>query len=99
MKYLTTDLAAIPWVRHGFFTRQGGVSGGLYASLNCGFKKDDRQANVRTNRARAAAALDIAAESLVVARQTHSAKAVAVKKPWAPKDAPECDGMVTAERG
>ncbi len=99
MKHLTTDLAAIPWVQHGFFTREGGVSSGLYTSLNCGFKKDDKRNNVRTNRALAAAALDIAPDRLVVARQTHSTKVVTVRKPWVPKNAPESDGMVTAERG
>ncbi len=97
MKYLTTDLSSIPWVRHGFFTRHGGVSKGLYDSLNCGFKKDDKLANVRANRARAAAALEIASDRLVIARQTHSAKAVTVRKPWVPKNAPEADGMVTLE--
>ncbi len=99
MKHITTDLAAIPWVQHGFFTRAGGVSGGIYASLNCGFKKDDKRNNVRTNRALAAEALGIAPGRLVVTRQTHGTKVVTVRKPWVPKNAPEGDGMVTAERG
>jgi copper oxidase (laccase) domain-containing protein len=58
MKYLTTDLEEMSFVKHGFFTRLGGVSEGLYTSLNCGQKTDDKLTNVRENRARAAAALE-----------------------------------------
>lgn len=99
MKSLTTDLERIGWLRHGFFTRQGGVSGGIYASLNCGLKTSDTQDNVRANRARAAAALDLAPENLVIARQVHGVKAVRVTKPWRQEEAPEADALVTAEKG
>lgn len=98
MNYLTTNLEKMPWVRHGFFTRHGGVSEGLYESLNCGLKADD-DPNFLTNRARVAAALEFAPEQLVVAKQVHGIKVVTVTKPWNIETAPEGDGMVTAERG
>jgi YfiH family protein len=103
MNYLTTNLEKMPWLRHGFFTRHGGVSGGLYNSLNCGWKADD-DPNFLTNRARAAAALGFLPEQLVVAKQVHGIKIVPVIKPWKYSDfftggVPEADGMVTAERG
>jgi hypothetical protein len=99
MKHLTTNLEKIPWLRHGFFTRLGGVSEGLYASLNCGQKTDDKLANVRANRARAATALGLPPEQLVIAKQVHGAKIVTVTKPWSIDTAPEGDGMVSAASG
>ena len=99
MKYLTTDLEEISWVRHGFFTRLGGVSGGIYNSLNCGLKTADENVNVRENRALAAARIELKPEQLVIAKQVHGIDVVTVTKPWAFGAAPEGDGMVTAERG
>ena len=99
MKYLTTDLEEISWVKHGFFTRLGGVSEGLYNSLNCGLKTDDKQTNIRENRALAAARMELEPEQLVIAKQVHGIKVVTVTKPWAFGNAPEGDAMVTAERG
>ncbi len=99
MKYLTTDLEEIPWVRHGFFTRVGGVSSGLYSSLNCGLKTADGQTNVRENRALAAQRMELPPEKLLIAKQVHGIKVVTVTKPWAFGDSPEGDAMVTAERG
>ena len=78
---LTADcLAALPDIAHGFFTRQGGVSHGGYASLNCGLGTKDDPAAVRENRARVMAALS--AQDLLTAHQIHSATAVTVEKPW-----------------
>src|SRR5689334_16060177 len=99
MKSLTTDLEEISWVQHGFFTRRGGVSTGLYTSLNCGLKTDDKTEHVHANRTRVAAALDLAPDQLVIARQVHGNKAVPVTKPWTPENAPEADAIVTTERG
>src|SRR5476649_1107068 len=98
MKFLVTDLEEIPWVRHGFFTRSGGVSEGLYASGNCGLGSGDKPDHVRANRSMAACALGIAPENIVTLHQVHSAKAVKVEKPW-PGKAPEADALVTATRG
>ncbi|MBT3360927.1 MAG: peptidoglycan editing factor PgeF [Rhodospirillales bacterium] len=86
-------------VRHGFFTRRGGVSDGLYNSLNCGFGSDDAADNVAQNRALAMACIDQPAGALVTARQVHSATVVAVSHPWTQEEAPEADGLVTDVRG
>jgi YfiH family protein len=99
MKCLTTDLEEISWVNHGFFTRMGGVSTGLYTSLNCGLKTDDKQTNVKANRTRAAAALDLPLEQLAIAKQVHGDKVAHVTKVWSSENAPEADAMVTAEKG
>jgi YfiH family protein len=95
---LTADcLAALPGIAHGFFTRDGGVSQGGYASLNCGLGSKDDPAAVRENRARVAAFLT--ARSLLTAHQIHSATAVIVDKAWSPEERPRGDAMVTATRG
>jgi hypothetical protein len=86
-------------IRHGFFTRRGGVSQGLYGSLNCGYGNGDSAENVAANRTRAMAMMDQPADALLTARQRHSANAVVVDKPWTREDAPEADGLVTAVPG
>ncbi|QJE73436.1 peptidoglycan editing factor PgeF [Aerophototrophica crusticola] len=85
----------IPAIRHGFFTREGGVSSGLYDSLNCGFGSGDTPEAVAENRARAMRFLDLQPEGLVTVYQVHSPTVVTVDKPFAPKDAPKADAMVT----
>ena len=92
-------LAELPGVRHGFFTRQGGVSRGAYASLNCGLGSGDDLAAVRENRARAMAALALPEEALATAYQVHSAKAIEVEKPWAKEARPRVDGLVARRPG
>lgn len=86
-------------VRHAFFTRQGGVSDGIYGSLNCGPGSSDKRDNVIDNRARAMAGLDQEPEALVTVHQYHSSDVVMVDETWALGDAPKADGMVTATRG
>ena len=90
------DLAA---VRHGFFCRSGGVSEGLYSSLNCGYGSGDSPENVTENRRRAMAEIDLEGGRLVTAYQVHSPDVVEVKSPWAREDSPKADAMVTRERG
>lgn len=92
-------LAADGAIRHAFFTRRGGVSEGLFASLNCGFGSGDRADSVARNRAIAMAGLDLPADRLVTCRQVHSATIVTVASPWRHGDAPAADGMVTAIPG
>jgi len=88
-------LAAIPSIRHGFFGNQGGVSEGIYSSLNCGLGSGDDLIKVRENRARVSRALGSDAE-LLTCYQIHSPNVVTLKKPW---DAiPEADAMVTDQR-
>ncbi len=97
-KPLTADrLAAISGIRHGFFTRRGGVSQGGYASLNCGLGSKDDPIAVTENRARVARFLD--AHSLLTAHQIHSATAVVADKAWSLAERPRADAMVTATPG
>ena len=86
-------------IRHGFFTREGGVSDGVYASLNCGPGSSDKPDSVAENRRRAMALMEMPEESLVTLYQTHSAEVVVVKEPWAPGAAPKADAMVTDRPG
>ncbi len=83
-------------VAHGFFLRAGGVSKGIYASLNCGRGSGDDRADVEQNRSRAAAALGVPSEALIGPHQVHSAKAVIATAAWSPSDAPKADAIVTA---
>jgi len=86
-------------VRHAFFTREGGVSRGLFASLNCGFGSGDDPDAVATNRAIASHRLGVPAERLVTCRQVHSATVVSVDAPWRRDASPSADGMVTTCAG
>ena len=86
-------------VRHAFFTRQGGVSDGPFASLNCGFGSRDDPAKVEQNRAIAAARLGLMPERLVTCHQIHGTAAVTVELPWRRTDNPRADAMVTAVPG
>lgn len=92
-------LNALAGIRHSFFTRLGGVSEGVYSSLNCGYGNGDSDDNVTTNRARAMEMIDQPPEALVTASQVHSAKAIVVDSPWQRGEAPEADGLVTKKRG
>ena len=80
-------------VRHAFFTRQGGVSKGVYDSLNLGVGSKDDPDDVRENRARAAAALGVAPDALLTCYQIHSTIAVAADRPWPTR--PEADAVIT----
>lgn len=90
-------LATLPSIRHGFFTRGGGASTGLYNSNNCAFGSDDSRDVVTANRS--ACARQIQASSLVTVKQRHTSDVVIVKTPWTWDDAPEADALVTARRG
>jgi YfiH family protein len=91
-------LATVPGVRHGFFTRRGGVSGGVYDSLNVGLGSRDDPAAVIENRRRAAAAFDAPESGLVTCYQVHSARVEVAPGPWA-DDRPHADGVVTGQAG
>lgn len=84
--------------RHGFLGRQGGVSAGIYASLNCGLGSGDDAAAVRENRARAVAAVAPGA-ALVTLYQVHSPTVVTVTEPFTDDARPRADGMTTATPG
>jgi YfiH family protein len=87
----------LPSVRHAFFTRQGGVSQGVYAAMNGGQGSKDDPAHVIENRRRMAELLG--AQSLVTAFQHHSAVAVVATKPWTREHAPRADAVVTKTPG
>lgn len=86
-------------IRHGFFTRQGGVSTGIYESLNCGYGSGDKAGSVRENRMRVAAKLGIEHSNVLTVRQVHSSRAVVADMGRKQGDLPEADAIVTAERG
>ncbi len=85
-----------PNIVHGFLGRSGGVSRGIYASLNCGPGSKDSPGDVRENRIRAVTSLsgDVPAE-LVTCYQIHSANTVVVTELWAAQENPKADSMVT----
>ena len=87
-------LDALFGIRHGFFTREGGVSQGFFASRNCAFATGDDGGNVAENRARAAAGLGVTAAAMVTARQVHGAGVLTVTGPWG--DAPDVKGDALA---
>jgi len=95
MMLTSPRLAAVPGLRHGFFTREGGVSGGIYASLNGGIGSRDAEAHVRENRARMAKALGVAPSHLLTAYQVHSPDAVVAEAPWDAAARPQADAIVT----
>lgn len=91
--FCDATLASCDGIRHGFFTRQGGVSTGIYSSLNCGPGSGDI-GNVRHNRGLVAETLDVEPDRLLTLHQIHSATAVIAEQPWDPR-APEADAIVT----
>lgn len=83
--------------RHGFFTRKGGASSGIFAGLNCGTGSSDQTEIVAINRARVTEAMDVGPEALVTVHQVHSAKAIPVNGPLSIR--PEADALVTDRPG
>jgi YfiH family protein len=94
----SSSLAAAEGIRHGFFTRQGGVSSGFYGSLNIGTGSQDDSARVRENRRRVAAWMGVAPNMLLTAYQIHSPDVVAATGPF-PGERPKADAVVTDRPG
>ena len=95
-EFLTCSvMAGSTGIQHGFFTRIGGVSTGLYSSLNCGFGSGDAPENVAENRSRALTAMGLEKISMLTCNQIHSAEAIFVERSWQPGAAPRADAMVT----
>jgi YfiH family protein len=92
-------LAALPHIRHGFFGRRGGVSTGIYASLNASEAGGDKPNLVASNRAQATVSLGFPAEALVTIAQVHSPSVLTLTAPLAPGARPEVDGIATALPG
>ena len=90
LEILTSDALA---VRHGFFTRKGGASSGIFAGLNCGPGSSDQSDIVKINRSRVAGAMGLGPDALVSLNQVHSATVVTLTEP--PQTRPAADAMVT----
>jgi YfiH family protein len=93
------ELASHSGVRHAFFTRLGGVSEGIHASLNGGLGSQDAPERVAENRARMCSRLGLRPDRLVSLYQVHSAQVVTVEAAFAPAERPRADAMVTRVRG
>ena len=93
------NLKNLTGIRHGFLTRRGGVSDGIYASLNCGLGSKDDPTAVVENRARALRAAGLDPKSLSTAYQVHSARAAVVHDAWDEAQRPQVDALVTKTRG
>lgn len=97
---MTLDIITDPalgTVRHGFFTRKGGASSGVFAGLNCGFGSSDQLDIVAINRERVAGALDLAVDHLIGVHQIHSADVVTVDNPGLIEQ--KADALVTNTKG
>jgi YfiH family protein len=92
-------LSAIPGLRHAFFTREGGVSDGIYAGLNGGLGSDDDPKHVAENRRRMAAQMGVAPDRFLSAHQVHSPDAVVASGPWEGTSRPRADAIVTRTEG
>jgi polyphenol oxidase len=92
-------LSSIPGLRHAFFTRDGGVSDGVYGSLNGGLGSGDDPAHVRENRRRMAEQIGVSPEHLVNVHQVHSPDAVVATGPWQSPSRPKADAIVTRAEG
>lgn len=93
------ELSGLSGIRHGFFTRKGGVSSGHFASLNCGYGSGDDPAKVTENRRLALARLSAEAGQLVTAFQVHSNRVALVEEAWEREAAPQVDALVTRNAG
>lgn len=96
---ITAPVLALDDIRHAFFTRQGGVSSGLYATLNGGLGSHDNAASVAENRARMAQTLGVTPPALLTAYQIHSPEVAIVDKPWSADQRPRADAVVTRTPG
>jgi YfiH family protein len=96
---IEADALKLDGLAHGFFTRQGGVSEGIYGSLNIGLGSDDERAKVQENRRRVAAHFDVGPEKLVSPYQIHSPDVIPVSGPWQEDADRKADALVTATPG
>jgi len=99
MKLESPLLSAIPGLRHAFFSREGGVSDGIYGTLNGGIGSNDEPAKVAENRRRMAEQLGVSPAHLVTLFQVHSPDAVVASAPWANSSRPRADALVTRTAG
>jgi YfiH family protein len=91
--------SAIPGLRHAFFTREGGVSGGIYESLNAGLGSQDDPANVAENRRRMATQMEVPPDHFLSVHQIHSPDVAVAEVPWQSAARPRADAIVTRTEG
>lgn len=96
---ITSEALSVSGIVHGFFTREGGHSTGIFSSLNCGLGSGDDTDTVRRNRAEVAGALGVAEDRLLTAYQIHSPEVVVVNGPWETPERPRVDALVTRVPG
>ena len=96
---IAAESLALTGIRHGFFTRQGGVSGGIFASLNCGLGSGDNPEHIRENRTRVAEAIGLDPANLVTPYQVHGTTTLSVTTPWTADERPKADALVTKTPG
>jgi polyphenol oxidase len=94
LEIITSDAIT---TRHGFFTRKGGASSGIFAGLNCGPGSTDLSEAVAINRARVASAMEVKPEALLTIHQVHSADVITLRVPF--DERPRADAIVTATPG
>ena len=97
--FVSSLLAAIPGLRHAFFTREGGVSDGIYDSLNGGLGSRDNPANVAENRRRMAERLGVEPAHFLNVHQIHSPDVIVATGPWETPVRPKADAIVTRAEG
>jgi hypothetical protein len=93
------ELKSVKSLRHGFFTREGGHSAGLFASLNCGFGSGDDKPTVARNRAAVGEQLGVSAQNLLTIWQWHSPDVIVADAPWDALKPPKGDAIVTNKPG
>ncbi|WP_377190325.1 peptidoglycan editing factor PgeF [Ruegeria meonggei] len=96
LEILTSDMLSP--VRHGFFSRRGGASSGVFSGLNCGYGSSDQTEAVSVNRTRVANAMDVSPEALISVHQVHSPTVLTIDSPIN-DDKPKADAVVTASPG
>jgi YfiH family protein len=99
MKLESPLLSAVPGLRHAFFSRDGGVSEGIYAGLNGGVGSNDDPANVAENRRRMAEQMGVTTEHFLTVFQVHSPDVVVASAPWGTSSRPRADALVTRTEG
>ena len=95
LEIITSD--ALAPIRHGFFTRRGGTSSGVFEGLNCGFGSSDQTEVVTINRTRVADAMGVALDHMLGVHQVHSADVITATGPMT--DKPKADALVTSTQG
>ena len=96
---IESDALKLPGISHGFFTRGGGHSTGIFSSLNCGLGSGDDPELVTMNREVVARVLGVATENVLTAHQVHSPDVFQVTVPWTKDNRPKVDGLVSRTKG